>query len=197
MCDDAGASVKSSGRKPIARVGVLSPGRIIKAERDAHARTHARSSSSAGAGAQAGAPPWPGTVRAAKIIAMRDDRRGSSSGSGTVPHRNLGPPHAAGGVQRGEEGEEEARVHAPMQLEGAKMHARMVHHWQAAGGTGNWRRGRCRVRARVGGESERDGASRCCIASARPMLRWGCPARGHGAVATQTRGCSQCLYQRS
>lgn len=27
-------------------------------------------------------------------------------------------------------------------------------------------------------------------------VRWGCPARGHGAVATQTRGCSQCLYQR-
>lgn len=27
-------------------------------------------------------------------------------------------------------------------------------------------------------------------------MRWGCPARGHGAVATQTRGCSQCLYQR-
>lgn len=62
------------------------------------------------------------------------------------------------------------------------------------------------VRERVGGSVHGIGIRRfgrwCwggrCVAADRSgeEVRWGCSARGHGAVATQTRGCSQCLYQR-
>ena len=43
---------------------------------------------------------------------------------------------------------------------------------------------------RLRSEGERRGST------AAAEVRWGCWPRGHGAVATQTRGCSQCLYQR-
>lgn len=46
-----------------------------------------------------------------------------------------------------------------------------------------------------GRASERGLVARWCDRGGEEV-RWGCPARGHGAVATQTRGCSQCLYQR-